>query len=63
MSRILAQRNSRTSREVGGTEMELAKIAKGQVTIPINVRKKLILKEGDKLILKKMATWRLRTLP
>jgi AbrB family looped-hinge helix DNA binding protein len=48
---------------VGGTEMELAKIAKGQVTIPINVRKKLILKEGDKLILKKMATWRLRTLP
>lgn len=43
--------------------MELAKIAKGQVTIPINVRKKLILKEGDKLILKKMATWRLRTLP
>jgi len=31
--------------------MELAKVmAKGQVTIPINVRKKLNLKEGDKLI-------------
>lgn len=31
--------------------MELAKVmAKGQVTIPINVRRKLNLKEGDKLI-------------
>ncbi len=31
--------------------MELAKVmAKGQVTIPVNVRKKLNLKEGDKLI-------------
>ena len=32
--------------------MELAEVrAKGQVTIPINVREKLNLKEGDKLIL------------
>ncbi|MCK9526740.1 MAG: AbrB/MazE/SpoVT family DNA-binding domain-containing protein [Limnochordia bacterium] len=31
--------------------MELAKVmAKGQVTIPISVRRKLNLKEGDKLI-------------
>jgi AbrB family looped-hinge helix DNA binding protein len=31
--------------------MDLAKVmSKGQVTIPINVRKKLNLKEGDKLI-------------
>ncbi len=38
--------------------MELARVmAKGQVTIPINVRKKLNLKEGDKLIFIEMATW------
>ena len=31
--------------------MELAKVmAKGQVTIPVNIRKKLNLKEGDKVI-------------
>lgn len=37
--------------KVGGVEMELAKVmAKGQVTIPISVRRKLNLKEGDKLI-------------
>ncbi len=31
--------------------MELAKVmAKGQVTIPINIRRKLNLKEGDKII-------------
>jgi AbrB family looped-hinge helix DNA binding protein len=31
--------------------MELAKVmSKGQVTIPINVRKKLNLKEGDKVV-------------
>jgi len=31
--------------------MELAKVmSKGQVTIPINIRKKLNLKEGDKII-------------
>ncbi|MGD9678695.1 MAG: AbrB/MazE/SpoVT family DNA-binding domain-containing protein [Vulcanibacillus sp.] len=31
--------------------MELAKVmSKGQVTIPINIRKKLNLKEGDKLV-------------
>ena len=31
--------------------MELAKVtSKGQVTIPINIRKKLNLKEGDKVI-------------
>jgi antitoxin PrlF len=31
--------------------MELAKItAKGQITIPINIRKKLNLKDGDKVI-------------
>ena len=31
--------------------MELAKVmSKGQVTIPINIRKKLNIKEGDKLI-------------
>lgn len=31
--------------------MELAKVmSKGQVTIPINIRKKLNLKEGDKIL-------------
>lgn len=31
--------------------MELAKVmSKGQVTIPINIRKKLNLKEGDKVV-------------
>lgn len=32
-------------------KMELAKVmSKGQVTIPINIRKKLNLKEGDKIL-------------
>lgn len=36
---------------IGGIKMELAKVmSKGQVTIPINIRKKLNLKEGDKII-------------
>lgn len=35
----------------GGEIMELAKVmSKGQVTIPISIRKKLNLKEGDKVI-------------
>lgn len=35
----------------GGIKMELAKVmSKGQVTIPINIRKKLNLKEGDKIV-------------
>lgn len=35
----------------GGSEMELAKItSKGQITIPIQIRKKLNLKEGDKVV-------------
>jgi len=37
--------------KTGGMKMELAKVmSKGQVTIPINIRKKLNLKEGDKII-------------
>ena len=36
---------------IGGDFVELAKVmAKGQVTIPINIRKKLNLKEGDKVV-------------
>ena len=37
--------------KTGGDKMDLAKVmSKGQVTIPINIRKKLNLKEGDKVI-------------
>ncbi len=37
--------------KVGGEIMDLAKVmSKGQVTIPINIRKKLNLKEGDKVV-------------
>jgi antitoxin PrlF len=37
--------------KIGGVIMELAKVmAKGQVTIPISIRKKLNIKEGDKIV-------------
>jgi antitoxin PrlF len=38
-------------KETGGNTMELSRISsKGQVTIPIDIRKKLSLKEGDKVL-------------
>jgi antitoxin PrlF len=37
--------------KIGGVITELAKVmAKGQVTIPISIRKKLNIKEGDKIV-------------
>jgi len=43
--------NARYLRQAGGNKMEVAKItSRGQVTIPIDIRKKLGVKEGDKII-------------
>lgn len=44
-------KKSNESKEGGVLKMEVAKItSKGQITIPIDIRKKLNLKDGDKVI-------------
>jgi AbrB family looped-hinge helix DNA binding protein len=44
-------KESKEFKETGGRAMELSRISsKGQVTIPIDIRKKLSLKEGDKVL-------------
>jgi AbrB family looped-hinge helix DNA binding protein len=44
-------KESKEFKETGGRTVELSRISsKGQVTIPIDIRKKLSLKEGDKVL-------------
>jgi AbrB family looped-hinge helix DNA binding protein len=51
VKRIILSKESKEFKDAGGRIMELSRISsKGQVTIPIDIRKKLSLKEGDKVL-------------